>query len=174
MKYTPDDFTAIYHATFPHVSKYIHFKVDDLEDAQEIVQNVYLDFYRYIFAHDKKIENISAYLISMAKNELSHYYKTKSETPLVIDDEENRILEQIPDEQDLELDVLDRLSSQEIWDIIATMPKLDQQILIAHYRFDLPFSEIARSLNLPGSTVRSRHLTALETIKSKIKNVDFR
>lgn len=174
MKYVPDDFTAIYHATFPHVSKFVHFKVDDLEDAEEIVQNIYLDFYRYIFAHDKKIENISAYLISMAKNELSRYYKTKSETPLVLDDEENRILEQIPDEQDLEFEVLNNLSSQEIWDIITTMPKLDRQILVAHYRFDLPFSEIARSLNLAGSTVRSRHLTALETIKSKMKDINFR
>jgi len=169
MKYTQDDFNAIYHATFPQVSKFVHFKVDSVEDAQEIVQNVYLDFYRYIFAHDKKVDNISAYLISMAKNELSHYYKTKSEIPVVLDDTDNMMLEQIPDDQDLELEVLNSLSTQEIWKIIETLSSLDQQILIAHYRFDLPFSEIARSLNMPGSTIRSRHQVALETIKSKVK-----
>jgi RNA polymerase sigma-70 factor (ECF subfamily) len=169
MKYTPDDFNAIYHATFPQVTKFVHFKVADLEDAQEIVQNVYLDFYRYICKNDKPLDNVSAYLISMAKNELTRYYKTRSETPVVLEDEDNMMLEQIPDDQDLELEVLDSLSSQEIWAIIETMPKLDQQILIAHYRFDLPFSEIARSLNMPGSTVRSRHQAAIETIKSRIK-----
>ncbi len=169
MKYTPDDFNAIYHATFPQISKFVHFKVSCLEDAQEIVQNVYLDFYRYIFAHDKKIENISAYLISMAKNELSHYYKTKSEIPFILDEADNMMLEQIPDDQDLEGEVINSLSTQEIWNIIETMPDLDKQILVAHYRFDLPFSEIARSLNMPGSTVRSRHQAALETIKSKVK-----
>lgn len=169
MKYTPEDFNAIYHATFPQVSKFVHFKVADLEDAQEIVQNVYLDFYRYICKNDKPVDNVSAYLISMAKNELTRYYKTRSETPYVLDEEDNMMLDQIPDDQDLELEVLNSLSTQEIWAVIETMPKLDKQILIAHYRFDLPFSEIARSLNMPGSTVRSRHQAAIETIKSKIK-----
>jgi RNA polymerase sigma factor (sigma-70 family) len=169
MKYTPDDFNAIYHATFSQVSKYVHFKVADLEDAQEIVQNVYLDFYRYICKNDKPLDNVSAYLISMSKNELSRYYKTRSETPYVLDEEDNMMLDQIPDDQDLELEVLNSLSTQEIWAVIEAMPKLDKQILIAHYRFDLPFSEIARSLNMPGSTVRSRHQAAIETIKSRIK-----
>jgi len=139
MKYTPDDFNAIYHATFPQVSKFVHFKVADLEDGQEIVQNVYLDFYRYICRNDKQLDNVSAYLISMAKNELTRYYKTRSETPVVLEEEDNMMLEQIPDNQDLELEVLNSLSTQEIWAIIETMPKLDQQILVAHYRFDLPF-----------------------------------
>ena len=169
MKYTPDDFDAIYHATFPQVSKFVHFKVADLEDAQEIVQNVYLDFYRYICKNDKQLDNVSAYLVSMAKNELTRYYKTRSETPVVLEDEDNLMLQQIPDDQDLELEVLNSLSTQEIWDIIETMPKLDKQILIAHYHFDLPFSEIARSLSMPGSTIRSRHQAAIETIKSRIK-----
>lgn len=169
MKYTPDDFDAIYHATFPQVSKFVHFKVADLDDAQEIVQNVYLDFYRYICKNDKQLDNVSAYLVSMAKNELTRYYKTRSETPVVLDDEDNMMLDQIPDDQDLELEVLNSLSTQEIWDIIETMTNLDKQILIAHYRFDLPFSEIARSMNMPGSTIRSRHQAAIETIKSRIK-----
>lgn len=169
MKYTPDDFTAIYHATFPQISKYVHFKVADLEDAQELVQNVYLDFYKYICKNDKRLDNVSAYLMSMAKNELTRYYKTRSETPVVLDEEDYPIFEQIPDDQDLELEVLNSLSTQEIWTVIETMPALDKQILIAHYRFDLPFSEIARSLKMPGSTIRSRHLAAIETIKSKIK-----
>lgn len=168
MKTSPEDFDAIYHATFQQVSKFVHFKVADLEDAQEIVQNVYLDFYRYICKNDKQVDNISAYLISMAKNELTRYYKTRSETPLVLDEENNTMLEQIPDDQDLELEVLNSLSTQEIWAIIETMPNLDKQILVAHYRFGLPFSEIARSLDMPGSTIRSRHGAAIEFIKSKV------
>lgn len=168
MKTSPEDFDAIYHATFNQVSKYVHFKVADLEDAQEIVQNVYLDFYRYICKNDKLVDNVSAYLISMAKHELTRYYKTRSETPVILDAENNMMLEQIPDDQDLELEVINSLSTQEIWAIIQTMPDLDKQILIAHYRFGLPFSEIARSLNMPGSTVRSRHGAAIEFIKSKV------
>lgn len=169
MKYSPDDFTTIYHATLAQVSKFVHFKVNDLEDAQELVQNVYLDFYKYICRNDKDIDNASAYLISMAKNELTRYYKTKSEMPKIIADEDNMMLEQIPDDQNLEVEVINELSTQEIWDIIETMPALDKQILVAHYRFDMPFSDIARSLNMPGSTIRSRHHNAIETIKSKIK-----
>ncbi len=168
MKTSPQDFDAIYHATFQQVSKFVHFKVADLEDAQEIVQTVYLDFYRYICKNEKHVDNFSAYLISMAKNELTHYYKTRSETPVILDEKDNTMLEQIPDDQDLEIEVLNSLSSQEIWAIIETLPNLDKQILVAHYRFGLPFSEIARSLNIPGSTIRSRHGAAIDFIKSKI------
>jgi len=169
MRITSKDFDTIYHATFQQVSKYIHFKVADLNDAQELVQNIYLDFYKYICCGDKDLDNASAYLMSMAKNELTHYYKTRSETPVILEDEYNTMLEQIPDDQDLEIEVINNLSTQEIWAVIETMTPLDKQILIAHYRFDLPFSEIARSLKMPGSTIRSRHQAAIETIKGRIK-----
>ena len=67
------DFETIYRATFNALSKHVYFKVAKMSDAEDIVQEVYLDYYRYIQAQDKVVENVQAYLIQIANNKLSHY-----------------------------------------------------------------------------------------------------
>lgn len=103
MRNTKEEFETIYNATFETLSKHVYFKVAKLEDAQDLVQEVYLDFYKYIISKGKQVENVQAYLIQMANNKLSNYYKNKTfETTLL---NEDHLLETIEDEFDLEFDV---------------------------------------------------------------------
>ena len=49
------DFETIYRATFNALSKHVYFRVAKMSDAEDIVQDVYLDYYRYIQSQDKVI-----------------------------------------------------------------------------------------------------------------------
>lgn len=167
MRNTKEEFETIYKATFETLSKHVYFKVAKLEDAQDLVQEVYLDFYKYIISKGKQVENVQAYLIQMANNKLSNYYKNKTfETTLL---NEDHLLETIEDKFDLEFDVLDRITLDEIWKEIQSYSNLDQHILIDYYRFGLNFREISERYNIPESTIKSRCQKMIKELKDKFK-----
>jgi len=62
MKNSEDDFKNIYYATFDELSKYVYFRVNNLEDAQDIVHDVYLDYYQHVFKKNKNVDHVIAYL----------------------------------------------------------------------------------------------------------------
>ena len=103
----------------------------------------------------------------MANNKLSNYYKNKTfETTLL---NEDHLLETIEDEFDLEFDVLDRITLDEIWKEIQSYSNLDQHILIDYYRFGLNFREISERYNIPESTIKSRCQKMIKELKDKFK-----
>lgn len=167
MKMTEEDFTAIYHSTYTHLRKFILFKTDNIQDGEELIQNVYLDFYRYVVKEGKSVDNALAYLMGMAKHEIGRYYKNKAKEAITFEDQENTLLDQIPDDLDLEAECLESLTIEEIWESIQKLSPLDQKILIGRYRFDLSYREIAEQLAMPETTIKSRIYKSIERLKEK-------
>lgn len=164
-------FETIYRATFTTLSKHVYFKVAQSSDAEDIIQTIYIDFYNYIVKKNKSVDNVQAYLIQMANNELSKYYKRKEELPITLDEDKLQILENIQDETNIELEILDSIESDVIYKLVKRLPIIDQKILGAHFRYDMTFKEIALQLNLSENTIKTRYYRALKELKELlIKN----
>jgi len=162
-----ETFESIYRATFSTISKQVFFKVAKVEDAQDIVQEVYMDFYQYIIEKGKTVDNVQAYLMQIANNKLAHYYKDKTVEFTVEDDQ--ALFNNISDPSDLEEDVLERISLDEIWQEVLTLSEIDQHILIDYYRFGFNFREISERYNMPESTIKSRCQNAIRLLQDKFK-----
>ena len=161
-------FENIYHATFNILSKYVFFKVASLEDAQDIVQNVYAQYYNLVIQKNKVIENPQAYLMSMATNELTLYYKNKANQAILLTDDEFNIFENIPDDSDLALEIIEKSTVEMIYKQIKSLSKLDQKIIGGRFRYDLTFSEIATQLEVSENTIKTRYYRAIQTLKDKL------
>ena len=70
---------------------FVIFKVPQMSDAEDVVSSVFTSLYIQLRKKSLDIDNIQAYLIQIAKNELSKFYKQKSKTILVDDDWEDKI-----------------------------------------------------------------------------------
>jgi len=162
-----ETFESVYRATFSSISKQVFFKVAKIEDAQDIVQEVYMDFYQYIIEKGKTVDNVQAYLMQIANNKLAHYYKDKTVEFTVEDDQ--ALFNNISDPIDLEEDVLERISLDEIWQEVLTLSEIDQHILIDYYRFGFNFREISERYNMPESTIKSRCQNAIHLLQDKFK-----
>lgn len=167
MQYTEADFENIYHATYTHVSKHVFFKVQCLQDAQDIVQDLYYSLYRHMQKCVESIENPQAYLVQMANNELSKYYKDKAHRPVTTINDEIDFFGSIPDNYELELDVLDKVVADDLWIEINRFPDLEKNLLVARFRFDMSYSEISKQFNLPETTIKSKVYRSLEMLKKK-------
>jgi len=167
MRYTEEDFETIYRATVNHVSKHVFFKVQNLQDAQDLVQDLYFELYKHMQSCTERIEYPQAYLISMANHALSTYYQAKLRRPVTLIDDEIDLFESLPDTFELETEVLDKITAEELWAQINKYPELDRNLLIARFRFDMSYSEISKQYNLPETTIKSKVYKTLEDLKKK-------
>jgi len=165
-----DDFEKIYHETFATLSKYLLFRVAQVSDMEDLLQNIYSDLYRKVLLKNKEIDDMHAYLTQMANNELKRYYRWKKKAPLtLIDDEESSWVADIPDPLNSDLQAIERATSE--W-VEASLQRLElplQQILIAKIKLDLTFAQIAESMGINENTVKARYYRALSRIRKEME-----
>jgi RNA polymerase sigma factor (sigma-70 family) len=161
-------FDSVYHASFKTLSKFVYFKTAQLADAEDIVQNVYASYYRYVIVPNKTIDNPVAYLLELAKNELASYYKDKAITNENTIEAEVDILDNFPSETDLALETIDKFSVEAIYDQVKTLSPLDQKIIAGRFRYELTFAEIAKQVDLSENTIKTRYYRAIQTLKDKL------
>lgn len=159
-------FETIYHASFTTLSKYFLMKTGHVQDAQDLLQDMYLDFYKMIINTDTPIENPIAYLKTMANHSLSKYYASKDQISTLKMDSDN-FFEQIEDPLDLEISVLDKIDVETIWSYVEAMNEPVKTFILLRYRFNLNYREISEGMNIPESTVKSALYRALKEIKEK-------
>ncbi|MBO5558439.1 sigma factor, partial [Ruminococcus sp.] len=66
-------FQKIYDDTYDYIYRYIMSKADTRENAEDLIQNVYLTFYRKMLS-GATVLNPKHYLLRIAKNDLSDHY----------------------------------------------------------------------------------------------------
>lgn len=159
-----DYFEAVYRDTFKRLSQYVYFKVASVSEAEDIVASVYTDFYQYIVLRDKRPENIQAYLTKMANHELARHYSGNIH-PLSFDDESLNLSETVPNDSDTTSSVFEQIESAALWQAVQQLSAAEQQVIIAKFRFDLTFSEIALSQGQNESAVKLRFYRALRKLQ---------
>jgi RNA polymerase sigma-70 factor, ECF subfamily len=169
MIYNEVDFENIYRATYPVLSRFIFSKTRNEADGQDLLQEVYYAFYKHIQKITEKIDNPQAYLIKMAENELSSYYAKLSKKDITLIDKDFDIFDSIPDDFELEVDILNKISTDLIWKEIEKIKEPDKSILIARFRFDMKYPEISTLFELPETTVKTKVYSAIEHLKKIFK-----
>jgi len=167
MRYTEEDFESIYRATVTKLSKHVFYKVQNLQDAQDLVQDLYYALYEHMQKTTERIDNPHAYLIQMANHQLSSYYRDKLRRPVTLINDDIDLIGSIPDELDLETEVLDKVVAEDLWIEIMALPDLERDLIIARYKFDMSFPDISQEFNLPETTIKSKVYKTLETLKKK-------
>jgi len=100
----------------------------------------------------------------MANHGLGRLYKER-QTQISFDDDQNHLSETLPDDPDALNHFFNQIDSQELWLSIRRLSAAEQQVIVAHLRFDLTFREIAEQLDQRESTVKLRYYRALERLK---------
>lgn len=159
-------FEQIYASTYPALSRYVFFKVANTDDMEDILQNVYVDYYFDVIGKGKPVDNPEAYLIKMANHKCGAHFRKRSR--VITLDENDDWTQLIPSEDDTALDAIQHATSAEIWTTVATFPVIDQKILIARFRFELSFPEIALELGMEETKIKARFYRAMAKIRKKL------
>lgn len=153
-----DEFEVLLDAEKISVERFVRFKINSKADADDILQEVYLTAYQK-FAQLKNRDSFKAWIISIARNKCNDYFRGIA----------NQF--EIPLEELTELHQSDsRYGTAEISlvrDTIEMLGDKDKQILYLFFWKEIPQAEIAKRLNVPIGTVKSRLHTAKQNFKNK-------
>ena len=70
-------FAEVYDFYLDRIFRFVYFKVNTKEEAQDLTSEVFLKVWRYIYNQKGKIENMNAFLYQTARNTVSDFYRDK-------------------------------------------------------------------------------------------------
>ncbi len=162
-------FTQIYDDYVDKIYRFIFFKVNSEEIAQDLCSETFLRGWQSFKAkkenNKQEIENPQAFLYQIARNLVIDHYREKGRTQTVSADYVS-----ITDPgQDLEEQALSRSDLDTIKLALTDLKDNYQELVVWHYIDDLSISEIAKMLKKPEGTVRVMLHRALKSLRNNLK-----
>ena len=140
------------------VERFVRYRLPSQTDADDVLQEVYLSAYRS-FSGLKNKDAFKPWIISIARNKCNDYFRSKAAQMEISIEELSQ--------QEL---TTGRLGLSVVHTVRETLERLgdkDKQILYLYFWKELPQNEIAKLLDIPVGTVKSRLHTAKQHFKNK-------
>lgn len=159
----------------PHIDALYNFAyrlVFDEDDANDLVQETYLKAYRFVGSYEVGT-NAKAWLFRILKNSFINDYRKKTKEPSKIDYQE---VEQFYNSEDTDVNATSDLRIESVQDmmgdeITTALNSLHidfRTIIILSDLEDFKYDEMAKILDIPIGTVRSRLHRARHLLKEKL------
>lgn len=151
-----DEFEQLLNQNKLAFERFVKFKISNLSDAEDILQDVYFTAYKN-WEQLKEKQSFKAWVVSIARHKCNDYYRKQAK------------FSEVPIDNLVETELLQtRLGYAEapfIEDILDSLSDKDKQILHLTYWEELPQKQIAKALDIPLGTVKSRLHTAKQNFK---------
>ncbi len=135
------------------VERFIHYKIQNTADADDVVQNTFLAAFRN-FPALRDTAAFKPWLLTIARNECRLHHRRKYRTDTV------------PLDSVGEPSVSYRIPDSVFLDTLECLPDSTRELLRMYYIHELPQAEIARRLGIPLGTVKSRMSAARAQFKA--------
>ena len=153
-----DEFEKLLADVSSGVERFVRYRLSSQTDADDVLQEVYLSAYRS-FSGLKNKDAFKPWIISIARNKCNDYFRARAAQMEISIEELSQ--------QELSTG---RLGLSVVHTVRETLDRLgdkDKQILYQYFWKELPQTEIAKLLDIPVGTVKSRLHTAKQHFKSK-------
>lgn len=164
-------FNKIYDETYFDILKYVIIKCHNINDANDIIQDVYLEFWKILNKKDIEYTNINSYLIGIAINKIKKHYaliqRIKSITLFNTEDTIDNIKSNI----NIESIIINNEDWDSVWNFIKCKKNQDiPKIFYLYYKLEMTIKDIAKELDVTESYVKNliyRTLKELNTTFGK-------
>ncbi len=162
----------------PHIDSMYNFAyrlTNDEDDANDLVQDTYLKAFRFINSFQKGT-NAKAWLFRILKNSFINDYRKKSKEPSKVDYQEVEMVYNSADEPqydgtvDLRTESVQELIGDEVANALNGLPVDFRTVLILCDIEGFTYEEMAKILDIPIGTVRSRLHRARNLLKEKLRS----
>ncbi|AIQ39624.1 sigma-70 family RNA polymerase sigma factor [Paenibacillus sp. FSL R7-0312] len=153
----------LYEATIHDVYKAVRFLVSGVSDAENIVQEIYIELYRSLRKFDRT-QAFRPWLMGLTIRQI-HAHRRRRWRQFRIQNKAEQTCQTI--EHDLASDVVDRMANRVLTDMVSRLPYKLKQVIILHYLHEYTQEEIAAILQIPLGTVKSRLHAALQKLRRK-------
>jgi len=173
---TEKEKTEIFDKEFmPHINSMYNFAYRltfDEDDANDLVQDTYLKAFRFIDSFEKGT-NAKAWLFRILKNSFINDYRKKKKEPAKVDYQEVETFYNSEDVDrqitpDLRVEALQDMMGDEISNALNALDVDFRTVIILCDLEGFKYDEMAKILDIPIGTVRSRLHRARNLLKEKL------
>jgi RNA polymerase sigma-70 factor (ECF subfamily) len=145
------------------------------DGANDLVQETYLKAYRFINSYQEGT-NAKAWLFKILKNVYINQYRQRSRRPTSVDIDEINVFTESDDDHtqqaylDLRKEMFDEMLGDEVTIALNSLPLEFRSVILLSDIEGFSYEEIAKIIEKPIGTVRSRLFRARNMLKEKLKN----
>jgi RNA polymerase sigma factor (sigma-70 family) len=160
----------------PHADALYNFAYHltfDEEDSNDLVQDTFLKAWRFINSYQEGT-NAKAWLFKILKNTFINEYRRKKIRPAEVDFEDFLTYQEADDARqvgslDLRQEIFQNMLGDEMTKAINDLPVDFRTIILLCDVEDFSYEEIAKIIDIPIGTVRSRLFRARNMMKDKLR-----
>ncbi len=160
----------------PHIEAlktFAFYLTYDEDEANDLVQDTYLKAFRFIDKYDKGT-NAKAWLFKILKNAYINDYRKKSKQPDKVDFNEVINYHESDDLAqskyfDLQEEIVENMMGDEITKALNSLPSEFKTVILLADIENFSYKEMAKILDIPVGTVRSRLFRARNMLKELLK-----
>jgi len=163
----PEAYSKVYDLYADRIYRFVFFKINNQEEAQDLTSEVFLKTWQYITS-GKDILNLNAYLYKVARNLVIDHYRKASQKEVSIDALAGGI-ESLAETADLKVEetkaLEDKLQMEKIEVKLMGLKDEYREVIILRYVDDLSIGEIAEIVVKKKGAVRVILFRALNALK---------
>lgn len=155
-------FSRLYESYVDRIYDFVYFKTYHKETAEDITGNTFMKAFDRIQQFDPQKGMFIAWLYTIAKNEVSDFFRKKHPV-LSLED-----IWDIPAETDVEIDAVNRENFDSLHRYMQKLPACKRDILIMRVWQDRPFREIAVLLKQSEGQCKMTFYRLIEKMKQEV------
>jgi RNA polymerase sigma-70 factor (ECF subfamily) len=157
-----DAYSQVYDLYAERIYRFIFFKVNKKEEAQDLTSEVFLKVWQYII-DGKQIKNLNAFFYQVARNLVIDYYRKSSQKDIPIDEPGNIAQERFAIDHLEKIE--DKIQFEKIEIKLTELKDEYREVIILRYIEGLSMIEIADIIGKKKGNVRVILYRALNTLK---------
>lgn len=169
MNHANDVFEKYFREHYRHVVGYIHKKINNLQEAEDIAMDCFTACYYRLDTFDESKASFATWLYAVVNNRIKNYYRDIKETDLLPED-----LAEDMESDWVQAEYLSQMR-RELADALKGLPELQRKIVIYKYFYEMNSPQIAAAVGIEPGNVRvllSRAVKKLNYIFST-KNLEL-
>jgi RNA polymerase sigma-70 factor (ECF subfamily) len=163
-------FGLIYDSFAQRIFKFIRLKIQNRQEAEDVLQDVFVKAYRGLGSLKIKDLNFNAWLYKIASNTINDHFRKVYRTPDILAIDENFDLADNKPSLQKQLEVKSDMEGLQL--TLNKLPPLYKQVLELRYLQEFSLAEIAKILNKSNLSVRLLQYRALKKIHIILKHGD--
>lgn len=141
---------------------YIRSRVNSVQDAEDIVADVFLKVYEKLESYDESKASLSTWIYTITRNTLTDYYRTRKAF--------DEIQELSEDDASTEDDVCHAEMLEILAKALEALDERERDIVVFRYYFNKQLKDIAAQMGISYAYVRVLHNRALQNLRLFFEN----
>lgn len=159
-------FGKLYEVYYVPVFRYIYFRIRKKEDAQDLIQTVFIKAYQSIDKYKDLGNDPLAYFFTISRNTVIDYLRKKKELNLY------DFIEIEAQEKDNPEEITGKVELEEVVKkAIASLNEDQREVILLKFMAGLLNNEIAKQMGKSEDSIRQIQHRALKSLKGKLKNI---